>query len=364
MLRLEMLPAQHGDALLLEYGPRETVTHRCLIDGGPDNAYRAVRERLAALPATPGGGRDVELLVVTHVDGDHIEGVVKLLQDDEIGLRPGDVWFNDWNHLAPLQKRVEPRHLGPEAGEFLGALLDQQARPWNTAFDQGVIMVPEDLEAPLPSWTTPGGLKLTVISPTIDTLLRLRATWKKAIQAAGFAPGNRQAALDQFRHRRWAEAPKVTLGDEQQRKTLDHSEANGSSIALMAEYGGRCLLLAGDAFAPELRMGLERWQRARGRAEQPARLDGFKLAHHGSAKNITPQLLAGVECPSYLISTNGKRFFHPDQDAMAMVVSEHRGDGTPVLLFNYETPFTKGWADRDGCVARYGPGSVLELATA
>lgn len=360
MLRLEMLPAQHGDALLLEYGPGEEPTHRCLIDAGPENAYRAVRERLSELPTDSGGGRELELLVVTHVDGDHIEGVVKVLQDDEVDLQPDDVWFNDWNHLAPLERHKPPKRLGPEAGEFLGALLDQQERPWNAAFDGLVIMVPEDAEAPLPTWTTPGGLRLTVISPTIDTLLRLRHKWKSAIKAAGFTPGNRQAALEQFRNRRWAKAP--TLGDEQDRKTLDHSEANGSSIALLAEYGGRRLLLAADAYAPELRVGLERWQASQGQ-DGPVELDGFKLPHHGSDKNVTPQLFQTVSCSNYLVSTNGKRFHHPDRAALSMVVEEHRGDGPPVLLFNYESPFTKGWRQRDDCEARYGPDAVLELST-
>ena len=37
-LRLEMLPARHGDALLLEWGD-ERRTRRLLVDGGPIGAF-------------------------------------------------------------------------------------------------------------------------------------------------------------------------------------------------------------------------------------------------------------------------------------------------------------------------------------
>jgi hypothetical protein len=366
MLRIEMLPARHGDALLVEYGPDEEVTHRTLIDAGPAAAYRDIRERLAAIPAGSDGRRQLELLVVTHVDGDHIEGVVKLVQDDELGAHPGDVWFNDWGQLESVEHGRPPAKLGPEAGEFLGALLVEMGLPWNQAFGGAAVVVPDEEAATLQTWQTPGGLRLTVVSPTVDRLLALRKTWRKAITAAGFTPGDREAALRDFARRRWARAPTgpVQLGDEGRRSSLDHSEANGSSIALVAEYGGRTVLLAGDAYAPELRLGLERWQQERGATgDEPVQLDAFKLPHHGSDKNITPQLVRAMRCDRYLVSTNGAIFRHPDQQALRTLLAGHEGSAPPELLFNYRSRFTEPWADRDDCVSRYGTDAVLELAT-
>jgi hypothetical protein len=121
-----MLPADHGDAILLEYGPGRRLRYRVLIDGGAETAYRDVRERLRAIRPDRQGRRRIDLLVISHVDADHIEGVIKLVQDDELAVRVGDVWFNDWNHLEPLVAGEAPTHLGPEQGEFLGALLQQR----------------------------------------------------------------------------------------------------------------------------------------------------------------------------------------------------------------------------------------------
>ncbi|HMB51688.1 MAG TPA: hypothetical protein VKU40_00140, partial [Thermoanaerobaculia bacterium] len=65
MFRIEMLPAAHGDALLIEYGD-QAAPRRVLVDGGPWYAYDEVRARLFEIF---GGSRiDLELLVVTHVD--------------------------------------------------------------------------------------------------------------------------------------------------------------------------------------------------------------------------------------------------------------------------------------------------------
>ena len=80
MFRIEMLPAAHGDCLWIEYGSGSTV-HRILIDGGPAHAYPALRERILHLPADE---RRFDLLVITHIDADHIEGIIRLLLDAEM----------------------------------------------------------------------------------------------------------------------------------------------------------------------------------------------------------------------------------------------------------------------------------------
>jgi subtilisin family serine protease len=82
LFTLEALNAAEGDCLLLLYG---TATHPRLIviDGGPRETCRAaLLPRLLALrDVFPGGRRApllVELAVVTHVDSDHIAGMVAL----------------------------------------------------------------------------------------------------------------------------------------------------------------------------------------------------------------------------------------------------------------------------------------------
>ena len=116
MLRIEMLPAGHGDALLLEYG-EAAAPHRVLIDAGPFYAYKGFAQRISDLAAS---GLTFELFVITHIDTDHIDGAIKLLSAPPSGIVLRDVWFNGWRHLLP--ERRERR--GPVQGEMLSALLE------------------------------------------------------------------------------------------------------------------------------------------------------------------------------------------------------------------------------------------------
>ncbi len=355
-LQLEMLPAAEGDALLLTYGDSETP-HRILIDGGRRSTYKHLRERIEQIPLNEDGERFFELLIVTHIDADHIEGIICLLQDEELNCRFGDVWFNDWNHLEPLVEGETPTHLGAAQGEFLGALLTNLDLPWNKKFDEGAVVLPPEPE-PMPVREFADGLELTVVSPTIESLIKLRAEWTEAIEAAGFAPGNRSEALEQFADKAWSRLP-AHLGDESERRTLDHSEANGSSIAVLLDYEGIRLLLSGDAWPQVLRPSLDRWC-----AEQPdepgrIRLDAFKMPHHGSKKNVTPQLMQSIECPRYLISTSGSRFHHPDVDAIEIIIDGHAGNDMPELLFNYRSDDNDFWEGQPGCSALYEGDAVI-----
>jgi glyoxylase-like metal-dependent hydrolase (beta-lactamase superfamily II) len=72
MLRVVLLPANHGGCIWLEYGD-SGAPQRVMIDGGPPYAWPKIKARL------PADGCRFELLVVTHIDADHIGGVLEML---------------------------------------------------------------------------------------------------------------------------------------------------------------------------------------------------------------------------------------------------------------------------------------------
>jgi hypothetical protein len=138
-----------------------------------------------------------------------------------------------------------------------------------------------------------------------------------------------------------------TLADA--RFAKDRARANGSTIAVLAEYGGRSCLLAGDAFAGVLTSSLERLRAARGGA--PLAVDAFKLPHHGSRRNVSIELLGAVDCATYLFSTDGSVFGHPDQEAVARVI-RYAGPA-PTLAFNYRSEQNQIWDDEQ-LMRRFG----------
>jgi beta-lactamase superfamily II metal-dependent hydrolase len=120
----------------------------------------------------------------------------------------------------------------------------------------------------------------------------------------------------------------------------DSSAANGSCIAFVLEYDDKRLLLAGDAQAGILCDGLRRYAAEVG--EERVRLDLVKLAHHGSNANLSTRMLELIDCDRWLISTNGMNYGHPDDSAIAKVISS---SARPVTFFcNYATVRTRPWA--------------------
>src|SRR5690606_39540676 len=98
MFRIDLLPAEYGDALGIEYGSG-AAPHRVLIDCGTSAVFPRIRDRILSLPVED---RHFELLVVTHVDLDHIGGVLALLNEREaLQVSFGEIWFNGFVHLTP-----------------------------------------------------------------------------------------------------------------------------------------------------------------------------------------------------------------------------------------------------------------------
>ena len=84
---------------------------------------------------------------------------------------------------------------------------------------------------------------------------------------------------------------------------------------------------------------------------EPLEIDAFKLPHHGSAKNVSNDLLAVLSCKDYLISTNGDQFHHPDHKALARIINS--GGDRPRLFFNYRSEENGVWNDA-GLRERHG----------
>lgn len=335
MLRVEMLPVGHGDALLVEYGPAD-APHRILIDGGPYFTYDqpgGLRERLKALQDS--GSTTFELLVITHVDTDHIDGIIRMLQDPELdAIEFMDIWFNDWKHL---QAQL-PGTLAGVQGEFLGALLEYYNLPWNVhpQLDGKAVVVPDT--GALPTFDLDGGATITLLSPGPSQLENLRNNWRQSVRRAGFTPGDRAAALAELDQRaRYGPPPGVLGGTE------DDAPANGSSIAFILEHDGERLLLAGDAWATVLEKSLARYAQEHG---GPIDVLDFKLPHHGSFSNLNKNIIKALRPDRYLISSSSQYYGHPDADAIELILKHHVGS-EPMLVFNYLSPKTQPWADAD-----------------
>ena len=79
-LHVRSIAVGHGDATLLDWRPEGANRFALLIDGGPRGAGKAIREELTRQSIAK-----IDLLVLTHVDADHVDGLLELVDDVPIG---------------------------------------------------------------------------------------------------------------------------------------------------------------------------------------------------------------------------------------------------------------------------------------
>jgi hypothetical protein len=335
-LELELLPARHGDALLITWGPH-AERHRMLIDGGPASAYPKVRARLREI-VTQG---PLDLLVLTHIDADHIEGTLLLTNDADLNIGICEYWFNGPAQVAPK--------LGAAQGEMLAALIGARGIALNAAFGRAAICAPD--AGARPAHRLPGGLALTVLGPDREDLTRLRSEWLTTLNDGGLVFESEEQALKALRARSGLNPAQTFLSGAKRRPSVpdllqtpsspDTAAANRSSIVLLAEYAGNMVLLPGDATPRALLAGTRRLLAER--SLQRLDLTALKLPHHGSNRNITKDLLELLPADNYLFSSDGGTFGHPDDAGVAKCLAY--GKPGSALLFNYRNPRTLQWQD-------------------
>ena len=335
MLELTMLPANEGDALILRYGDSESP-HQILIDCGRTATYQKLLDHV------PIDRRHFELLVVSHVDRDHIEGTLEILRDAGNGFRFDDIWFNAYRHLVWEDDALE--QFSAKQGEALTRMIEQRGLPWNKAFGGGPVRLDDGKPV---KRKLPGGLVITLLSPDAKKLAKLAPKWEAECRRAGLTPGGDpnagdpdwKAGLESFG------GPLDALANSSTDR--DGAAPNGSSIAFLAEYEGKTILLGADAHPDLLVASLDQTGRP-----LPLACDLVKLPHHGSQGNVTKALLSKLACDRYFVSTSGQQFNHPDDVAIARVITAD-GPRPRTLYFNYAKPKTKGWDQDIDAKSRY-----------
>ena len=327
-----MLPAEEGDALWIEYGDPK-APHRILIDGGVLGTHDRLVEKIEGIE----GKRAFDLMMITHIDNDHIDAMVKLLGED-FDLEVEDFWFNAWDQIK------EADTLGAKQGEMLTERISQRGYPHNQTADGKAIAIPSDPAGGLPVYKLAGGMKLTILGPTSKDLGRLKMEWKKTIENAGLVPGGEftgakliEDAPRYQKDRLGSAAPNVERWANRQ-FSEDPSPPNASSISFLAEYGNRSVVFTGDARSGSLIQGLDRLLAERG--VEKLKVDAFKVPHHGSKNNLSNELMQRIDSKHFLLSSSGRKFNHPDSDSVARIIHHST---KPTLHFNYWSKDNKDW---------------------
>jgi beta-lactamase superfamily II metal-dependent hydrolase len=346
---LVMHPASEGDALTLSWGELGKL-FQALIDLGRTGDYKAMRPALKEIG-------QFELFTISHIDADHIAGAMPLVKESSAPFQPRDVWFNAWHHLKNAATRQEHSEalesLSPTQGEKLSAGIVRFRWPWNRAFGpNGIVSV--DSPEGKGSIDLAGHLKVMLLSPGDKELAALEPVWMKELERANLRPLDPDETRDEP-----ADGLEMlsSLNVEALAKkpfVEDTAKPNGSSIAFLAEFDGRRVLLGADAHPGVI----ERRLRKLGYSEtKRLKVDLFKLCHHGSKANTSPSLLKILDCVNFAISTDGTKHDHPDRETIARILMNDRSRHK-TLYFNTYQKHATVW-DMDGLRDDYNYSCVI-----
>lgn len=338
MLALHLIQAELGDCLMVEYGTVQKPRF-LLLDGGPRDIFRDHLKKVLEQEVVPKGGV-LERVMLSHVDGDHVVGLVDLFvelkrqrdnNEAEVVAIKG-LWHNAFTKTIDPNNTLVPRMNGILAVAGIQSLMSVAFESVNT-IPQGnklrqfaqLLNIPinPDTADPITVDSVPApadieGLRLTVVGPTQTNLDALRLEWEKWLDdhEDGIINGNTKAMAN-----------------------ADKSVPNLSSICVVAEASGKTMLLTGDARSDHLLEGLadKNFLDAQGRAH----FDLFKVPHHGSDRNITKRFFKAVTADAYVISANGENG-NPDLATLIWLVEAVKEQQRSVDIYlTNSTPSTE-----------------------
>jgi beta-lactamase superfamily II metal-dependent hydrolase len=130
---------------------------------------------------------------------------------------------------------------------------------------------------------------------------------------------------------------------------LDESVFNLSSLVVLAEAGGKRMLLTGDARGDHVLKGLT----GAGLLKTGTiHVDLLKLPHHGSDRNVETDFFRQITADHYVVSANGK-FGNPEVSTLQMISAARGKDKYTVHLTNREKRLEKFFASEKSKGKKY-----------
>ena len=360
---IRAFPALNGDCILISYTKEQN--HHLLIDCGYADTYKNhLKKHLQEM-----GKRNERLdrFIITHIDSDHINGAVPLLKEAGDHIQIDQVWHNSYRHIqtehpavisanSSAQERIfqqiknrgyktenptGPAEIAAWHGTTVGALLLKGKYSWNTDFNEQAVSIENKQTVAIAE-----AVNIYLLSPDSKKLQKLEKVWKEELEKLGldYSKNNEELFDDAFEMMLSWEKEHITPvektitaskpGVDELLKTQfkeDTTATNGSSIAFILEIQDKRLLLLGDSHPSLIESSLQKYQ-----PDGKIYFDLIKVSHHGSYANTSPSLLAKIDSPVYLISTNGQGHGHPDIATIAHIISRP-SSFERVIYFNYKT---------------------------
>ncbi|ACT95401.1 ComEC/Rec2 family competence protein [Dyadobacter fermentans] len=299
--QIHVLPAYHGDCLIVRTFDHEGNDFNILIDGGTAKTFNAPLKSILKNLSF------IDIVILTHIDSDHIGGLIKFVKSDSFNPdKIGQYWFNSKNiKFISAGENISYE----QAKTFEELLIDKGAIKSKWSDDVYIGKTP----------CLPEGLDIEILSPSNEVLTKLNEHWPEIsddykdklqdITISGIKPS--QLGRGKLED--------LALADDTPEKTILADLGNSSSIAFALRTPDLSILLLGDSHPHLIQQSMKM---AGYSTEKKLKVDIVKVSHHGSKNNTTNDVLDMIECDRFIISTNGgnSKHTHPDRETIARII--------------------------------------------
>jgi len=312
----KILKAFNGDCILIKCVNSVKKEINILIDGGTVSTFDYnLKKELSKLNI-------LDLIILTHIDSDHIGGLIKFFKNSLIEkIEIKNIWVN----FPDIIEISSGEKISFGQAKSLEKLITEKMP--KTKIKNYIHSGNDKLNF--------NGVDITVISPTKEILDNLYEKWpklKEAEKADEETKVNISKDLALVNNVSLSELNKIPFNPD---KNVYNDLINASSISIILECFDLKLLLLADS-RPEI---IEKYLFENYSQEKKLKVDYVKVSHHGSKNNSSQKMLNYIDCDNYIISTNGgtAKHKHPSRETIARIVyNENRKfEYKRFIYFNY-----------------------------
>ncbi len=310
-LELRVIKAGNGDSLLLKFKDLTNKKRNILIDGGNKKSdyNKYLKNEILELIRLK---ENIDLLIITHNDQDHIKGIEYLLKDPDIDKSIiKSIWFNYFKNETFSNVNKPNYDISTADAIKVQNLINEYKIP---SFNKTL-----ETRKKIKFF----GSKITLLSPFIENLTQYKD--KQTVDVSATSDDYNYTISELIKGN-----PNVLNGIDE---NLDDSFSNATSIAFLFEYNNKSLLFLGDALSEIIESNLRSILTERNL--ESIKIDIIKLSHHGSSRNTSMSLLDLIDCDTFIISTNGKKANLPNKLLISKILSRSRKVSTDRIIFNY-----------------------------
>lgn len=297
---IELFSISRGTAdIFLVICKNQEENNVILVDGGLKGDYEVLKEATREVIEKY---TKIDLMIITHVDRDHITGIPTLIREDFINKSTLNLVLFNTNSNIPSTTKSDMGDLNisfRQGNEVLEELQKKGIKVENCFFNdkESIIHL--------------GKNQLYILSPTQTLLEKLKDKWDEDNTDIS-SHNDKDLTADQL--------DKVVFCE-------DDAIVNGSSIAfLLKDSEGNSLLMAADAFPSTLVACAKKFW------DKGIIVDLIKVPHHGSYRNTSESFLNFFKSQYYIMAC-GEKSYLPHKKVLKLI-ADKRKDSTIICANN------------------------------